>query len=153
MAGIRWRAIPPEFLTGTSRITVLQIVAPANQGVQVEEWGISFKDASPSDTPIYVELMYQSNAPAGSTPLTMVKGNPNDSSAIQTTANYDFAGSTQPTDTTAAGGKNEVQPNGGGIQDVRPQGKELYIPPGQRLSIVVTATTTCKCTPYAYGVE
>lgn len=142
MAGLAFEAQSPEVATGTTKKTVLQILAPTNQRVLVSEWSISFEGLDPVGTPIQVTLERQSTAGSGGDPLTPVKTNSGDDETIQTTALSDIDTS-QPTE-TATLRREKVHPQGGYTWQA-PFGKEIVVKGGERLGITVFAAVTVDC--------
>lgn len=140
MAGLKFTLQSSEFTTGTSAKTVLQAEAPTNQNVLVKEISISFKGVVNTDPPILVEVYHQTTAGSGGDALTPAKGNPNDSSAIQSTALENIDGSSSPMDGVCIM-REEVHPQTGFLWQA-PFGGEEMIPGGGRLGIKVTATVS-----------
>ncbi len=134
MAGILAIAQTAEVATGTSKKTLLQVVAAANHRVLVKEWSISFDGTSNTAEPILVQLLLQSDAGTMSalTPTHFYQG---DDETLQTTAQHTSTG--EPTGTTEFMGE-QVHPQGGYTWQA-PFGGELVIEGGSRLGIAVTA--------------
>lgn len=146
MAGINLSAATPEFTTGTSKKTVLQILAPTNRRLVVKEWGVSFKGTSNTEAPILVELIRQSTAGLDGDVLTPRKMNSADDETVQTTALSNIDGSTQPTDGDVLARK-EVHPQGG-YDWQAPFGGEIHVPGGERLGIAVSAGSAVNMTAH-----
>lgn len=151
MAGVRFSAQSTEFATGTSKITTLQILAASNHRVLVDEVSVSFKGTDPVGEPILVELVVQSDAPAGSDSVTPQKTNPSDDETLQVTAREKFDGSTQPSETNVVK-RWEVHPSQG-VDWQAPYGKEIVVPGGGRLAISVTAAVTVSQVSRIEGCE
>jgi len=151
MAGVRIVAQTAEISTGTSKKTVLQLLAAANHGVEINEWSISFKGTSNTASPILVEIIEQSTSGLSGDVLTVKKLNPGDDEIVQTTALKDIDGSTQPTD-TAIKFSELVHPQGGYTWQARFKG-ELKIPGGGRLGLAVTALAAINCVARFVGEE
>ena len=153
MAGFGWRAVPGEISTGTAKKTVLQISAPATQDVEILYWSISADDITPADDPIYVELEFQADTPAGSSLVTLGKTNPAMSGTIETQAESNFVGSSQPADGELID-NTEINANGGGfVFGPAPQGQGILVPRGMKVGIVVTSAVNVHVTPVMWGVE
>ena len=134
MAGIKSFATTGEITTGTAKITLLQVVAPANQRLKVREFGISFKGVVNTDAPILVEIVRQSTAGTMSS-LTLVKDDASTDETLQATAQH--TASAEPTQ-TAVVKSLEVHPQTSYTWQA-PYGDELLIEGGGRLAIAVTA--------------
>jgi hypothetical protein len=141
MAGLRGFVKAGEIaLVGTTAKTALQIVAPANHRVLIEEVGIFFDGTSVSAEPVVVEVLRQTTAGTMSA-ATPVKRNSADDETLQTTAQH-----------TAT-----VEPSAGDILDVweihpqsgwekiYPLGREIQVPGGTRLGIRLTAPANVNC--------
>lgn len=137
MAGILFSAQAPEMTTGTSKITLLQIVAPTNQRIKVKEISVSFKDTVNTDAPINVAVLRQTTAGTMSA-LTLQKLNESDAETLQSTAQY--LATSEPTGTSEVLGE-EVHPQGGYTWQA-PFGGEIIVEGGHRLGIAVTAGTS-----------
>lgn len=134
MAGILATAQTPEITTGTGKITLLQLVAPANQRLRVKEISVSFKGVVNTDAPILVQVLRQTTA-GTMTALTPQKMNENDGETLQATAQH--TASSEPTGSTEVMGE-EVHPQGGFLWQA-PFGGELIVKGGNRVGIAVTA--------------
>lgn len=90
MAGLLFSVKPTQItiVTATGPITLLQIIAPTNQRVFVEEVLFSFNGVTAADPPVLIEALFQSTAGTTTGSVTPAKWNPSDSESIQTTANY-----------------------------------------------------------------
>lgn len=148
MAGVGFVAQTAEVATGTSEKTILQIVAPANQRLLVDEWNISFEGIDTVGEPIEVQVARQTDAGTMSS-LTPVKKNSSDQETLQVTAQH-----------TAT-----VEPSKGDIlarHKVHPQdgfhwragfGKEIPVEGGTRLAIIVIAADDVGCLASFVGEE
>lgn len=134
MAGIRCTAQTAPVATGTSKKTILQLVAPAEQRLLVDEISISFDGIDNTDQPILVQVLRQTDAGTMSA-LTPKKVNESDEETLQATAQH--TASAEPTGTDEVMGEH-VHPQGGFIWQA-PYGKPIVIKGGGRLGIAVTA--------------
>lgn len=134
MAGLKLVAQTGEVATGTSKKTLLQIVAAANHRVVITEISISFDGTSNTAAPILVQALVQTDAGTMSA-LTLQKINADDDETVQTTAQH--TATAEPTGTTEKMGE-QVHPQGGYTWQARP-GDELVINGGDRLGIATTA--------------
>lgn len=137
MAGLRFNVQTIEVDSGTTKKTILQILAPANQRVLVSEISVSCEGIVNTGVPMLVEIEHQSTAGAGGDVLTGKKINTGDDEAIQTTALSNIDGSSQPTVTQEIMGE-KVHPQGAWTWQA-PFGKEIVVKGGQRLGISVTS--------------
>jgi hypothetical protein len=151
MAGLKWSGKLSEITTGTTKKTVMQILAPTNQVVLVKEWGISFQGIDPVATPILVELVRQSDAGSGGDALTLVKADPDRSETIQSSALSNIDDSTQPTETAVL--DSIYVPANSGFRWIAGFGEEILVDGGGRLGIAVTAAAAVDCTPYMKAEE
>jgi len=139
MAGIRWSAVSSEIASGTSKLTVLQVGAPTNRRLQVDELWLDLKGTTNTDAPVLVEIEIQSDNGTGGDAVTVKKINQSDDETLQTTAVENTDGSSQPT-VVAVLIAREVHPQGGMFTWRAPwPGKELPVKGGQKLGISVTA--------------
>lgn len=136
MAGLLAAAQTAEITSGTSKKTILQVIAASNHRVKVKELSVSFKGTSGSATPVLVQVLRQSDAGTGGDALTPQKFNESDQETLQTTALKDID-SSEPTGTDEVMGE-EVHPQGGWTWQA-PFGGEIIIEGGNRLGIAVTA--------------
>ena len=152
MAGVKWTAVPTAaFATGTSRKTILQVLAASNHRALVKEWGISFAGVTNTAVPILVELVVQSTAGSSGDSLTVQKRNTSDDETLQITALSNIDGSTAPTDTRVVW-VGYVHPQGGRDWQA-PWGEEWPVKGGERLGVVVTAVEDVNVVPYMHGEE
>lgn len=135
MAGLIGVAQTAEIATGTSKKTLLQIIAAANHRVKIKEISISFDGTSNTAAPILVQVLRQTDTPSSMTSLTPEKFNESDQETLQTTAYH--TATSEPTGTSAVLREN-VHPQGG--YTWQPGfGSELIIEGGNILGIAVTA--------------
>lgn len=141
MAGLGFTVVnTTSITTGTSKKTILQIVAPTNQRLVVDEWWADFAGVEPTDVPVLVEVWAQSSAGSGGTPVTPSKQNTGDDETLQVTAQEDVNSSTQPTDTVCHF-RRRIHPQEG-ITWKASFGKEIVVKGGQRLAIAITAAVS-----------
>lgn len=149
MAGVRWKARTSAIATGTSVKTLLQIIAPTNQALLVEEWSISFAGISNTDAPILVEVLKQTSAGTMTTSASTIVKDPSDAAETLQTTIADTATS---------------EPTAGNIlfsEYVHPQtgytwpanGKPIKVGGGQRLGIRVTAGVSVSALVRVNGEE
>lgn len=148
MAGVGFVSSIAETATGTSALTLLQIVAAAQQRVKIKEISISFKGTSNTAAPILVQIQKQTSAGTASAG-TVSKFVSSDSETLQTTAQITFTA--EPTSTTVFI-EEEVHPQTGYTWQA-PFGGELIIPGGSRLGITVTAGATVSAICRVIGEE
>jgi len=143
MAGIRAVAQTDKIASGTSKKTLLQLVAAANQRVLIKEISISFAGISATAAPVHVQVHRQSSAGTMSA-LTPKKMNTGDNETLQTTAQH--TATVEPTTGDEVIGE-QVHPQGGGFLWQAPPGGEIVVLGGERLGICVTAgaTVNVKC--------
>ena len=134
MAGIKAVAQTAEVSTGTSKKTILQLVAAANHRVLVKELSISFDGTSNTAAPILVEIARQSTA-GTMTSLTPAKVDLDGDETLQTTAQH--TATAEPTETDVLMAEN-VHPQGGYTWQA-PFAGEIVINGGDRLGLAVTA--------------
>ena len=133
MAGISARAQTGSITTGTSAITLLQVVAATNTRVVVKSISVSFAGTSPTAAPILVDVLRQTTAGTMMS-LTVVKEPNLGSETLQTTAQH-----------TAT-----VEPTAGDVvarEYVHPQTGVIFSEPitvlgGTRLGVRVTAAAS-----------
>jgi len=130
----------------TTRRTILQIKAAANDRLRISGWGVSFKGTSVSDAPVLVTVLRQSTAGTGLTDVTatnLAKKNDGDPETIQTII-LQGIGSGEPT-AGALIENFEVHPQMG-YRVWYPQGQEIIVPNGERLGFcITTASLTYAC--------
>ena len=137
MAGVKGTAQTAEITTGTSKITLLQIVAAANVRALVKEISVSFKGVTNTDAPILVQVHRQTSAGTMSA-LTLNKMNEGDDETLQTTGLH--TATAEPTTGAEVLGE-EVHPQGGYTWQA-PFGGEIVVKGGNRLGIAVTAAVS-----------
>jgi hypothetical protein len=102
MAGVRARAVTGAVsLSAGVAKTVLQLRAPANQRLLVNEIQVAFTGVDPTDAPVLVEYGYCS-ADGTFTSLTPVKFNRADNETLQATAHH--TATVEPTTVTPIAG-------------------------------------------------
>jgi len=143
MARFRGTVSQSAIATGTSAKTILQIVAPADHRVALEEIGISFAGISATNPPVLVEIVRQSDAGTTSA-ATPVKKDDSLSETLLTTARH--TATVEPT-TGDVLKRFTVHPQTGVIWQARP-GDEIIIGGGDRIGIRCTTTTTQNATVY-----
>lgn len=148
MAGVSFAAVTPEIATGTSLITLLQIVAAANQRVKVRELSVSFTGVTNTSLPILVKIVRQTTAGTMSA-LTPKKWNESDGETLQTTAQSSATSEPTTTDVIMA---EEVHPQGGYTWQA-PFGGEITVKGGNRLGISVTAAASVNAVARVVGEE
>lgn len=152
MAGVRWKASNSvEQSTGVAKRCLLQVKAPANQRLQIDEVEISFKGVNNIAAPILVTFEIQSDKPTGSDVVTPVKTNQSDGETLQTTAAELFDGSDQPA-VVATLYRFEVHPQGARSWQA-PFGKEIPVKGGQYFGVTVTAEDAVSALVDIGGVE
>lgn len=131
--------------TGTGGIkTLIQIVAPANQRLEVQEIGIGFHGTNNTAEPILVQLIYQSTAGTMSA-LTLVLDDPDLQETIQSTAQYNA--SAEPTSGNVAR-QWTVHPQNLWAFAWNP-GRGPKVKGGTRIAIAVSNNgTAINCDPY-----
>ena len=89
MAGLEATAVATSGnSTGTSAKTILQIIAPANQGVRVKRLSVSFEGVSPTAGKIKVEVL--KGATGGTATNLTVQKKHGHGGSVQTTAKENF---------------------------------------------------------------
>ena len=88
MAGLVASADSGEVASGTGTKTILQIAAPTNQKVRVNEIGITCKGTNPTQLPIRFEVLRQTTA--GTSTSVTPKKTDDSSNTVQTTAGANF---------------------------------------------------------------
>lgn len=126
---------------GSALKTILQLSAPTNIHLLIEEISISFQGIVSTDPPALVQVMYQSSAGTGGSAVTIKKHNQLYSETIQSTSlSGPAAPATAWTGEPTAGDiirSIQVHPQGR-HQWIMPFGRELDIKGGGRIAIVVT---------------
>lgn len=136
MAGNRFKVKISPTATGTSALTLLQLIAASNHKVLVDYISIAFAGISNTAAPIQVDILKQTTAGTGSgtTNSTIVKDGDWDET-VQTTRLDTFSGEPTASDVLYT---LYVHPQGG-LEITLPRGKEIQIPGGGRLGVRVTA--------------
>lgn len=144
MAALQARQKIAPVTTGTALKTIVQLLAPTNQRVKVNEIAISFNGVSNTDAPILVEGLVQTSAGTASagTPVA-VDGDMQET--IQTATQLGFS-STEP---TAAGVLFSlyVHPQSGVIVPL-PGNRPIVLKGGTRFGVRVTAAVAVSATGY-----
>lgn len=148
MAGVRFTAVTAEIATGTALKTLIQIVAPANQRLKIDEISISFKGVVATDSPILVEVLRQTTA-GTMTALAPVKNNDGDPETLQVTALH-----TATAEPTAGDVLKRwlVHPQAGRPWQA-PFSRELIVKGGGRLGLRVTAAASVNALVEVGGEE
>ncbi len=141
MAGIKSFATTGEVSTGTSKKTLLQVVAPANQRLKISQYKVCFKGVTNTDAPILVEVARQSTA-GTATSLALVKANASDDETLQASAQKNAT--VEPTETEVVD-SSEIHPQGSYTWQAT-YGDELLVAGGTRLAIVVTSAVDVNAT-------
>lgn len=147
MAGMNVIACPSAItLTGNDTQTVLQITAPSNIRLRIQEAAISFDGIDGTEEPIEVRIARQSTAGSGGTSLTLVKADDSLAETVQSTALHTIT--TEPT-TGDILRRWLVHPQTGITYPI-PLPDLLMVGGGDRLGIVVVtpAGVSPDCTPY-----
>src|SRR5689334_7043303 len=123
-------------LVANTAQTVLQINAPANQRVAVQQISISFDGTVNTNTPVKVQVYRQTTAgTAGSSTATIVRKDNDGTTAIQTTAKDTFSAEPSSGDQHAI---FYIHPQTGLIYPLPIPG-EIILGGGGRLGVVCTA--------------
>ena len=122
-----------------SKLTVLQVAAPANVAVKVLGWSISFDGTSTIEQPMQVSLRRQiTGGTIGS--VGAVKLNHIPESVLSTGA---YLATSEPTDSDLID-SFQIHPQAG--LDVKyPEGEEPIIPPSGIIAITVITNTAVNC--------
>ena len=137
MAGLPWAitAGGEVTLTAGATKTILQVVAPTNQRVQVNGFSISFQGVSPTAEQIIIRLARQTTA-GTMTAVTPVKDDDSLPETIQSTAQKNATAEPTTTDVLR---EFYVHPQGGYERAFGP--KEVMIKGGGRLGLLVVTPT------------
>ena len=136
MAGIDATLQSSEVQTGTTKQTLLQIEAPTNQRLKVNEISVSFKGTSNTAAPVLVEVVRQSTNGTGGVSVTPYPTDEGVAETLQATGLEDID-TTQPTQTNVLM-REEVHPQGG-YSWTAPFGKGIEVKGAGILGIAVTA--------------
>lgn len=148
MAGVRFKGVTGKISTGTSKKTVMQVVAASNHAVLIDELSISFDGVSVTGTPILVEIARQTTAGTMSS-LTPVKDPDDAAETLQTTMQH--TATAEPTEGDVIMSE-QVHPQSGYTWQA-PFGREIKIGGGDRLGIVVTAAADVNAVARVSGQE
>ena len=148
MAGVGFKAVTAEISTGTSKKTLLQVVAAANHAVMLNEISISFKGTVNTNAPILVEIARQTTAGTMSS-LTPSKDHDDSDETLQVTAQH--TATAEPTEGDVIM-RELVHPQTGFIWQA-PFGKDIKIGGGDRLGIAVTAANDVNAVARVVGEE
>jgi len=148
MAGVHFHGTIQIDTIGTSKVTLLQIIAAANHRVKLSEFSVAFNGTTNTNEPILLELARQTDAGTMSS-LTLEKDNEGDNETIQTTAQH--TATAEPT--TGNTIRHEyIHPQTGQVWQA-PWAKEFTIIGGNRLGFIVTAANDVDATLYVAGEE
>lgn len=148
MAGFRITGNAGEVAFSTSTKTLAQIVAASNHRVRVERIRVSFKGVSSAEAPIMVQLAVQTTA-GTMTSLTLAKLNASDDETIQTTAQH--TATVEPTTTTVLA-QMLIHPQAG-HEFVFPPGRDLLVPGGTRLGIMLVSPVQAGTAVVSFELE
>jgi hypothetical protein len=124
-----------DIASTTAAKTILQLVAPANQGLRVQAFGLGFKGVTVTDTPIVVEIVRQTTAGTMTSRTPLKRGV--SGTTIQATGNENATA--EPT-TTDILWSNAIHPQA--AIEVSLVGREIMMDGGTRIGIRVTAGVT-----------
>lgn len=116
----------------TAAKTILQLVAPTNQGLRVQGFGVFFAGVSVTDAPIVVELLRQTSAGTATARNPLKRGA--SGTAIQATGQENATAEPTASDILWSG---QVHPQMG--LEIPLVGKEIQMDGGTRLGLRVTA--------------
>lgn len=141
MAGVNGVATKDEVATGTSKKTIIQIVAASGHRVVVPAVNIGFRGTDSNAVPVLVQIIRQTSA-GTMTALTTQKID-SESQSLATTALH--TATAEPT-TGAVLFNISVHPKGGALHFIRPD-SPFVLNSGERLGVAVTAAAdvTCDC--------
>jgi len=135
MAGLKCTVITVEVaLVAATAKTVLQLVAPTNQRLVVNQIGVFFDGVSAANEPVVVGL-YRNTSAGTMSALTPVKVDALGSEVIQSTAQ--FSATVEPVLGDLIDSW-EIHPQAG-LDIFLPLGQEIVIPGGGRLGLACTA--------------
>lgn len=138
MAGIKCAATTAEIaLTAATAKTVIQLVAPTNQRLLVERYGVGFDGISTTAEPVQVRVCKQTTAGTMSSLTPVKRGDPG-SETLQGTAQH--TATVEPTITDVYD-VFEVHPQTW-VDILLPDGDEIPVPGGGRIGIECTAPAT-----------
>jgi hypothetical protein len=116
----------------TSVKTILQLVAPANQSLRVQGFGVFFQGVSVTDSPIVVELLRQTTAGTATARNPLKRGI--SGTAIQATGQENASAEPTASDILWSG---QIHPQAGA--EIPLIGREILMDGGTRLGLRVTA--------------
>jgi hypothetical protein len=148
MAGNRFKATKAAITTGTSKITLIQVIAASNHKVLIDEISISFNGTSNTAAPILVEIARQSTAGTMSS-LTGVKDPDDWDETLQTT--FQHTATAEPTE-SAVIMSEYVHPQTGYTWQA-PFGRAIAVGGGDRLGVAVTAGASVSASVRVAGEE
>lgn len=148
MAGLRVVGNTADISFTTATKTLVQIIAAANHRVRVERVRVSFKGTSSSEAPVLVKLAVQTTAGTMSA-LTLGKADATYDETLQTTATH--TSTSEPTTTTVLASML-VHPQGS-HEFVFPPGRDLCIPGGTRLGILLDTPTQAGTAGVSFELE
>lgn len=154
MAGVLFSFVTAPTVTGTSLLTIIQLIAAAGLRVLIHEWSVSFIGTSNTAQPIQVDVIVQTTAGTASAAASSATGQPtkwngSDQETVGTTARITFT--VEPTKTTLLQ-TEEIHPQTGYTWQA-PFGRPLVIPNGGRLGFQVTAPATTSVVVRGIGEE
>ena len=121
-------------------LTVLQVTAPANTGITVRGFGISFDGIDGSEEPIRVKIARQTTAGTGGVAGFIGKLNNEDGRTTQSTVLQDID-TTSPTDGDILR-KYFVPVRGGGFHRNFGEHDKIEVGPGDRIAIICVTQAT-----------
>ncbi len=149
MAGLYGVAVTANIAVAASTtLTVLQLVAPANQRLRVVSPWASFSGVVAADAPIQVQIVYQSTAGTMSA-LTIVKNNPGQAETLQATAQH--TATVEPTLVSVSW--NIYVPPTMGYEKLVPLGDEYWVDGGDRIAIRVISGTPLTTVNGIFGLR
>lgn len=141
----------PVALVAATPKTALQILAGANEPVEIPFFDVSFDGISPTDRPVLVQVLRQTTAIGGSpTAVTPVEVPNADPGALAVTA-ASSAGGTEPTSSDVYW-SGYLHPQTRQII-ARPSGKPFRIVAGERLGLAFTAPNNVNVIVSNFGTE
>lgn len=140
MAGIVAVATAANVASGTSKKTILQLLAPTNQRLLIRRWSLFCQGISGTAEPVLVQLLRQTTA-GTMTAVTEVKLDAG-SETLQGSAQH--TATVEPTDSDVYETKF-IHPQSG-YEKIYPPDSKIPIPGGERVAIAVTAGATVDVT-------
>jgi len=126
--------------SGTAAKTLLQLIAPANQGIAITKVAISFRGVNNTHAPITVELLRQTTA-GTVTSATPVRREGHQNSTLQATGGKNASAEPTPGDVLEVW---DVHPQTG-LDYIIPDQAPITIGPGGRLGLRVTSANDIAC--------